>query len=466
MVPDRGAVGYRADSGRLLRGWGRTAPTWARVAEVDHRSEVPGLLASSPNRGVIARGLGRSYGDAAQCAGGLVINTTGLADVLDADLDDGVLKVAGGTSLDTLMRAFVPAGWFVPVTPGTRFVTVGGAIAADIHGKNHHRDGSFARHVSSMTLETPAGTRVATPEGEGGELFWATAGGLGLTGVILDATIRMLPIPTSKIRVDTERADSLDDVMARMESGDHRYRYSVAWIDCLATGRSLGRSVLTRGDHALPGELGPRDAAAPLAFRPADLVTAPPAPSGVLNRFTVKGFNEMWFRKSPRHEEGRIEDLTTFFHPLDRVRHWNRLYGSRGFVQYQMVVPFGSEEALRTALARLGSARCASFLAVLKRFGSPSPGHLSFPLPGWTLALDIPAGAPGLASLLDSLDLLVAEAGGRVYLAKDSRLRPAVLAQMYPRLDEWRSVQRSVDPMGVMASDLSRRLGILERDSR
>ncbi len=434
------------------------------MARPARRDEVDALLGETYGRGVIGRGLGRSYGDAAQCAGGLVIDLTRLDRVHYVDALKGLVKVEAGLSLDLLMRLLLPLGWFVPVTPGTRHVTVGGALTADIHGKNHHVDGSFCDHVERFTLVTPTGTVDVSPEAEP-DLFWATAGGMGLTGVVVDATVRLCPVETAFVRVDTERARDLDDALHRMAGGDHRYQYSVAWVDCLARGASLGRSVLTRGHHARLEELPDRARPSALDFGPKAFLGAPRwLPSTLLNRASVRVFNAMWFAKAPSLERGRIQPLHAFFHPLDGVRNWNLLYGRRGLVQYQFALPLGQEAVLGTALERLSLARCPSFLAVLKRFGPANPGPLSFPIPGWTLALDAPAGWGGLAPLLDGLDELVAEAGGRVYLAKDSRLRPELLPAMYPRLDEWRRVQAKADPAGLLQSDLDRRLSLIERD--
>jgi len=417
------------------------------------------------NRGLIARGLGRSYGDAAQNAGGMVLDITWLDAIQSVDLDTGLVKVGAGISLQTLMERFVPLGWFVPVTPGTRLVTVGGAIAADIHGKNHHVDGSFCSYVTTFTLVTPTGTLAVSPASDP-DLFWATAGGMGLTGVITDATIQLIAIETSYMLVDTERTADLDSTMDRMIHGDAAHRYTVAWIDCQSSGSGLGRSVLTGGDHArledLPERLGRRPDKA-RTFAPHSLARVPVTPpSGLINSWTVSAFNEFWFRKAPRRQVGKPHQMAAFFHPLDDVAAWNRLYGKKGFVQYQFVVPDRHTETVRRIVERVAETKVASFLAVLKRFGPGDPGPLSFPMPGWTLALDLPIGYPALAALLDDFDEWVIQAGGRVYLAKDSRLSPDALRAMYPKLNEWLSVRNRVDPAGVLRSNLGQRLGLCD----
>ena len=447
----------------VFTGWGRAMPTAAEIRNPANGDELAkGVLDAGP-RGVIARGLGRSYGDAAQNAGGVVLDATGSAAAAFDEPDaEGVITVLAGTSLEALMRAYVPRGFFLPVSPGTRFVTVGGAIASDVHGKNHHSDGSFVNHVRSMRLALPDGSVVdVTPHDP---LFWATAGGMGLTGVIVDATIALQPIESSAVAVDTDRVPDLDSALALMREGDAGYHYSAAWIDLMATGRHMGRSVLFRGDFARRDDLPPARRSDPYSFSLRTVATAPPTPRGLLNRLSLRVFNECVFRSQPRQRRGELQTITRFFHPLDIVNKWNRLYGPSGFIQWQPVVPFGAEATLQHIVEALSTSGTPSFLSVLKRFGPGNAGHLSFPMPGWTLSLDLPVThGPDLGRLLDELDEEVAEVGGRVYFAKDSRMRPELVPVMYPRLDEWREVCASVDPDGVLQSDLGRRLRLRSR---
>jgi FAD/FMN-containing dehydrogenase len=443
-----------------LVGWGRTAPTRATLQPVHDDDEARAAVLAATGRGVVARGLARSYGDAAQNAGGTVLDMTAATRVLHADLGTGLVDVEAGISLDELMNQFVPQGFFVPVTPGTRLVTVGGAIAADIHGKNHHVAGSFSQHVRWIDLLTADGqVRRISPESDP-DLFWATAGGMGLTGVILRAQVQMKAIESSRCLVDTDRTQDLDSLMTLLAETDHLYEYSVAWIDTLAKGKRMGRSVVTRGRFATLDELPAKRRADPLKYHGSVKASVPDVfPPGLLNLATVAAFNELWYRKAPKRKRDQLQSIPTFFHPLDAVGGWNRIYGPRGFVQYQVTVPFGQEEAMREVLDRLSSFGTASFLAVLKRFGPGNPGMLSYPSPGWTLALDIPV-MKGLAGLLDSLDGVVVEAAGRTYLAKDSRVRPETFEKMYDRIDDFRAVRKRVDPDGVFTSDLARRLAL------
>jgi decaprenylphospho-beta-D-ribofuranose 2-oxidase len=442
----------------LLMGWGRTAPTAATVVAAGDGEQTGAVLRSPPVRGVIARGLGRSYGDAAQNAGGVVLDMTASAPSIVVEESTGVVTAGGAVTIDALLRSLVPRGFFVPVTPGTGQVTVGGAVAADIHGKNHHRDGSWMDHVVALTLVTADGVSRTIDRATEPETFWATGGGLGLTGVITSCAFRALPIPSSAMLVDTTRLGDLDAVLAAMSDPSGR-RYSVAWIDAGATGGALGRGVLTEGDHA-PADALAASGQLPLARHP-----APSLPAAVtlplVNRWTIAAGAALWWARSPRDRRDRLQTIATFFHPLDAVDGWNRLYGRRGFVQWQCAVPIGAEAALRRLLTAMATARLPSFLTVLKRLGPANAGPLSFPMPGWTLAVDVPAATSDLAVTLDRLDRTVVEAGGRIYLAKDARVAPELLPLMYPRLAEWGAVRDRLDPGGVLQSDLGRRLGLV-----
>jgi len=437
-------------SRQRLSGWGRTAPSWATVLAPETEAAVVEQLAHGP---VIARGLGRSYGDPAQISGGVVLNNQALGGI-STITDDGVVTVGAGVSIDELLTLTIPQGWFVPVTPGTRQVSMGGAVAADVHGKNHHRDGSIGDHVLSMRICTPTGVYDASPT-QHPDLFWATIGGMGLTGVVTSVTIRLLAIETDRVFVDTTRYANLADVMAAMVEGDDDYRYSVAWVDCMTKGAAMGRAILTRGDHVTREQMPEATLRAPAG---AKLRIPVDAPSGLLNPLSIRVFNELWFRKAPRHRVGEAQSLGTFFHPLDGLADWNRLYGRRGFVQYQFAVSDEHADVVERAIARLSSSGVPSFLAVLKRFGHGNASPLSFPMAGWTLALDLPVGPAALPQVLDDLDEMVLAAGGRVYLAKDARLRPESLRVMYPRLDEFLAVKNTYDPNNHLTSDLARRL--------
>jgi decaprenylphospho-beta-D-ribofuranose 2-oxidase len=449
----------------LRSGWGGTPTSASRVARPADRDELVKAHLDAGHRGVIPRGLGRAYGDAAMNAGGLVVDATEVSGVLDLDPHTGLLRVLAGTSLDDVLRVCVPQGWFLPVTPGTRFVTIGGAIASDIHGKDHHVAGTFGAHVRSIGMALADGTSATfTPDTTPDE-FWATCGGMGLTGTIVEATVALRPIETNRIATDIDRADDLDALLALLAEGEGRYRYSVAWIDLLARGRHLGRSVLTQGDFAsrdhYERELPDTPTRDLLSFSPPHQIPAPPAPSGLLNRWSIRAFNELWFRRYPKRRRGELQSIPTFFYPLDLLHAWPRLYGPRGFLQWQCLVPFGREDLLRTVIESIADQHSASFLAVLKRLGHANSSPLSFPAPGWTLALDMPAGDLALGELLRRLDRQVADASGRVYLAKDSCLHPELVPIMYPRLDEWRAVRERLDPDRRLVSDLARRLRLI-----
>jgi len=449
-----------------LHGWGRTAASMSRLTSVDNLADAVSALRSSGGRGVSLRGLGRSYGDAAQNAGGTTLDLTRMNKILavDAAAEPATVTVQAGVSLDQLMRALLPFGLWVPVLPGTRQVTIGGAIAADVHGKNHHTQGSFGNHVLSLDLLTADGeVHTLTPGGEpganeDGRLFWATIGGMGLTGAILGATVAVQRTETAYFSVDTDRCSDIDDLMAKMSTGDDAYTYSVAWFDAVTRGRHMGRAVLTRGDKASLSELTPKLRRDPLKFVAPSFGTIPEVfPNRMVNQVTAKAFSEFWFRKAPAHRTGELQNITQFFHPLDIVAGWNRIYGPHGFLQYQFVVPFEESETFRRCFEMIVTSGHLSCLNVLKRFGPGNPSPLSFPMPGWTLTVDLPI-ERGLDRLCDALDAEVVGAGGRVYLAKDSRLPADTFRAMYPRLDDFLAVRRDGDPDGLFGSDLARRL--------
>jgi decaprenylphospho-beta-D-ribofuranose 2-oxidase len=439
-----------------LGGWGRYPTARCQVFRPERRTAVAEIIAAKAAPTFIARGLGRSYGDAALNAGGGVIVHDRLDRMLAFDAATGALECEAGVSFADVIATWLPRGWFPPVTPGTKFVTIGGAIAADVHGKNHHCDGTFSAFVEDLTLLTADGETLRCSRAERADVFWATVGGLGLTGMILTARVRLRAVASPWLQVDYRRARGLEETLAAFASGDAGSPYSVAWIDCLARGRAMGRAVTMHGDHATAAEAsGQGKVTASHRF------TVPfDAPGALLTPFTVGLFNAAYYAVH-RDASRRLVDYERFFYPLDGVGDWNRLYGRRGFTQYQVALPPETgERGLVALLERLSASSRPSFLAVLKRLGPAGPGLLSFPREGYTLALDLPVRA-GLVEFLGELDRIVLRHGGRVYLAKDATTTPEAVRAMYPKLAEFQAVKAALDPRGVLSSSLARRLGLV-----
>ena len=443
-----------------LGGWGRYPVEMCQVFRPERRAGVAETLAAKAAPTFVARGLGRSYGDAALNADGGVIVHDRLDRMLDFDPVKGVLQCEAGVSIADIIRGWLPRGWFPPVTPGTKFVTVGGAIAADVHGKNHHRDGTISAFVDELSLLTADGETLRCSRTERPDVFWATVGGMGLTGMILDARLRLRPVESAWLFVDYRKARDLDETLGVFASSDAASQYSVAWIDCLARGRATGRAVIMHGDHA-PAAAVRAAGRTPFAIpRRRGLAVPIDLPGVFLNPHTMRFFNAVYYA-AHGDARNRLVDFERFFYPLDGIAHWNRLYGRHGFAQYQVVLPPDEgPRGLRMLLERLSGSGRPSFLAVLKRLGPANAGLLSFPREGYTLALDLPARA-GVADFLRELDRLVLARGGRVYLAKDATTTPHSLRAMYPRLDEFRAVKARLDPRGVLSSSLARRLSIV-----
>jgi decaprenylphospho-beta-D-ribofuranose 2-oxidase len=448
-----------APPGELLTGWGRTAPSRSAVLGPLRLEQLQELVASGPERGVLARGAGRSYGDAAQNAGGRVLAPV-CPPVTEIDATAGTVRASASVTFAELLAELVPRGLLLPVLPGTRHLTVGGAVAADVHGKNQHGDGSIGSWIDEIELLDGRGeVHRLTPgrDGRGGEdsaAFWATVGGMGMTGVILAVTLRLMRIRSTLLRVSARRLPDLDAVMAALDAG--WARYSVAWVDTTAGGSALGRGIVEFADH-LDAPHPVAEPASGLAYRPRRPRQAPALPFCPLAGWSARAFNAAWYRRARLFSED-LTGLPEFFHRLDAVSDWNRALGPRGILQYQFAVPAGGEHVIAAALER--TADYAPFLGTLKRFGPASGAPLSFPGPGWSLAIDMPAGNPRLGPLLDELDQQVAAAGGRIYLAKDARMTRQAFGQMYGDLAGWRAARAKLDPAGVFQSDQGRRVGL------
>lgn len=430
-----------------VQGWGGYP---ACESELVRPSSVATLRSClSGVRGIIARGMGRSYGDSALSE--RLLDTGGFDLLIDFDEASGRLHCQAGVTLDTLLRVFVPRGWFLPVTPGTRYVSVGGAIASDVHGKNHHLVGSFSEVVESFTLLLADGSLLSCSPDEHADLYRATCGGMGLTGVIVDAVLRLRPIRSAFIEQRTFKAANLQEALRLFDEHGHA-SYSVAWIDCLAQGAALGRSLLMLGEHAADGGLVLPD--------PGGLQVPCHAPALMLNRYSVMAFNALYYARIRSSGIVQSVDYRKFFYPLDGVGHWNRLYGRKGFVQYQFVLPreVGSE-GMTAILKHIAASGRGSFLAVLKALGPANDCPLSFPLEGYTLALDFKV-TSGVFSLLDELDAMVADFGGRLYLTKDARMSEALFKRCYPQWEFFQEVRAHYGAIGTFSSLQSRRLGL------
>jgi decaprenylphospho-beta-D-ribofuranose 2-oxidase len=432
-----------------LTGWGRTTASFATVRSAAGVDDVVSLVRSAGARGLLPRGLGRSYGDAAQNAGGLVLSPYQPDRPVDLDPDTGLVRMSAGTSIHRALLELLPRGRTLPVLPGTACVTLGGAVAADVHGKNHQADGSIGSWVRRLDLVDGTGEVRALTAHDTPQSYWATVGGMGLTGVITDVTLETLPVTSARLVVRTRRLPALPELMDAMASSTSRYQ--VAWVDA-AAGRAFGRGILEEAEHDYrPGPLEYPSGGRQLV--------APRLPANVVAPSLVQAANRVRWHRAPS-DRHRLVDFRAYFHQLDGLGSWPRLYGPAGFLQWQFAVPDSAGSLIEPWLHRLVRSGCVPALVVLKRLGPQNAAPLSFPRPGWTVAVDLAASSPRVDTLLGRLDLEVAAAGGRVYLAKDTRLAPPLLQQMYPRLPAWRSARRELDPRGVFSSDLGRRLGL------
>jgi decaprenylphospho-beta-D-ribofuranose 2-oxidase len=402
----------------------------------------------------IPRGNGRCYGDASLA--GKTISTLQYKRILSFDTDAGVFECQSGLTLDKILEVIIPKGWFLPVTPGTKFITVGGAVGSDVHGKNHHVDGSFSNHIADMDVMLGNGEIITCSSLVHSDLFEATCGGMGLTGMITRIKFRLKKIQTSYIKQKQLKASNLEELIKFFEEYKD-YTYSMAWIDCLTKGEHFGRGILIIGEHAAFNELSESQKNRPLRYSGKPKITFPfNLPSWVLNTLTVRAFNFLYYGKNFKREINNVVSYEPFFYPLDTIMHWNRGYGKKGFVQYQFVLPLSSKQGLIEILKRISDAGLGSFLAVLKVFGKQE-SMISFPDEGYTLALDFPV-KKGLFNFLDELDEIVLKYGGRLYMSKDARMKPEVLVKGYPRLDQFLSIVKKYNPDNKLSSAQSERL--------
>jgi decaprenylphospho-beta-D-ribofuranose 2-oxidase len=449
-------------AGKSLAGWGLNLRATCELAEPETPAEIAARL---KQRRVIARGLGRSYGDPALNSGGLVLGMRKLDRYLAFDEASATLTCEAGVSLEQIIRDFAPRGFFPLIVPGTKFVTIGGAIANDIHGKAHHQTGSFINSVESMRVLLADGDVVTCSRTEHSDLFWASFGGMGLLGIVLSAKLRLRRIETTYFKQQVRRVDNLEQMVQALADFDKLLPYSVASCDSQATGAALGRGVVNASEHALLGDLPKELAHDPLRVKPKPFWTLPfELPELAINPLTIRLANA--FVIYTQSHGAPVAHFENIFFPLDIANNWNRMYGRRGFIQYQFVIPYGdSLRHMRAILDAIVSSGDLPFLNILKRFGKESGGMLSFPREGYTFAIDFPVRAH-IAELAHRLDAMVLEAGGRIYLGKDSYVTAATFRRMYPRIDEWLAVKAKYDPENVFVSDQGRRVGLVPASAR
>lgn len=449
---------------QLLSGWGRYPRSYADIARPERRFEVAEAFRQSRENGgsVIARGSGLAYGDAALNAGGRVILMSRLNRFLAFDREKGIITCEAGVTLGEILDVCVPCGWFLSVTPGTARATAGGCLACDVHGKNHHVVGSFSQYVTSATILVGTDEVLTCGPDQNTELFWATAGGMGLTGTVLDLTLRLRKIETAYVRARSIVSGTLDETFRKLEETADA-TYSAAWLDGTARGARLGRAAIMLAEHARLPEIPAERRPAPLLTPPSRRRSVPFAlPSMVLGRTLALTLNEAIYRRLAASTAPELVDVRKYTYPLDMFDNWNLLFGRSGFLEYQVVVPSPTAfDGIKRMLEMIDRAPAVSFFTAIKRLGESSPGHLSFPMPGYAFSVAIPAAGKKSFALLDRFDELTVALGGRVYLAKDARLQEKALPAMYPRLGEWRAVVGRFDPGRTFASDMSRRLGLM-----
>lgn len=445
-----------------LSGWGQFPVESCYLSRPATLGQLRELVAQGDQRNYIARGLGRSYGDAALNRASGVIGQAHFDHLLAFDRQTGILDCEAGVSLADIISCLLPTGWFLPVTPGTQLVTIGGAIAADVHGKNHHAVGSIGNFILDLDLLTASGSTLRCSPQENADIFWATVGGMGLTGVITRARLQLARVETAFCAVQYRRTRGLDETLEQLAATDRQFGYSVAWLDCMAKSRSLGRSVLMLANVAPRDELPGPMRGDPLRL-PAKRAKQVPCnmPSLLLSPLTVRAFNELYYRA--HGDASRIVDFDSFFYPLDSIGDWNRIYGRRGFVQYQALLPpTVSRQGLIELLEEISASRMGSFLSVLKTSGAATPGLLSYLYPGHTLALDFPNTGEPLRRMLGRLDAILLKYGGRLYLAKDATMTAETFAAMYPELPRFKEIKQRIDPDNRFVSSQARRVGIVE----